>query len=405
MSKRRKNINKKPQQKRNNQQIALWIGGDDSLCCPGYTSLDHNPEIMTACYRIAELIGSMTIHLMANTENGDQRIQNELSRKIDIEPEMHMTRSTWMQAIVMNMLLYGKGNSIVIPHTYGGILQNLEPIGAGRVTFEPIGYRDYRVNVDGRSRDPESLLHFVYNPDKNYLWKGKGMTTTLKAVADNLKQASITEKGFMESKWKPSIIVKVDALTEEFASPEGRKKLLDSYIESSGVGEPWLIPAEQFSVEQVKPLSLADLAIADTITLDKRTVASIIGVPPFVLGVGDYSRSEWNSFINNKVKPITTAIQQEMTKKLIVSDRWYLRFNVLSLMDWDIQTIYTVFGGLSDRGIVTGNEVRDRLGLSPRKGLDELKTLENYIPVDMIGKQKKLVQDDEDQSTGEKQGD
>lgn len=393
MSKKKKIIRKEPQ-KRNNQ-IALWLGEDESLICPGYTSLDHNPEIMTACHKIAELIGSITIHLMANTEKGDQRIQNELSRKIDIEPEIHMTRSTWMQAIVMNLLLYGKGNSIVIPHTYGGILQGLEPIAANRVSFLPIGYRDYRVCVDGRDRDPESILHFVYNPDKNYLWKGKGMTTTLKGVADNLKQAAATEKGFMESKWKPSIIVKVDALTEEFASKEGRRKLLESYVESSEVGEPWLIPSEQFAVEQVKPLSLADLAIADTVQLDKRTVASILGVPPFLLGVGDYDKQAWNSFINNTIKPIAISIQQEMTKKLIISEKMYLRFNVLSLMDWDIQTIYSVFGGLSDKGIVTGNEVRDRLGMSHLEGLDELRILENYIPADMIGNQSKLVKEGE----------
>lgn len=394
MSKKKRPVKREEQKK---SPIGVWLTDSESMACPGYVSLDQNPEIMTACKWIAELIGSLTIHLMANTERGDQRIINELSRKIDIEPEMHMTRSTWIQAIVMNLLLYGKGNSIVIPHTYQGKIVNLEPIGASRVTFQPIGYRDYKVLIDGKAKDPENLLHFVFNPDKTYLWKGRGVTTCLRDVAQNLKQAAATEKGFMESKWKPSIIVKVDALVDEFANPSGRQRLLEEYVKSSEIGEPWLIPAEQFQVEQVKPLSLKDLAIDETVQLDKRTVAAIIGVPPFLLGVGEYSKEAWNNFVQSKIKTIALGIQQEMTKKLIISEKMYLKFNVLSLMDWDIETIYKVFGGLSDKAIVTGNEVRDRLGMEPLEGLDELRILENYIPADMIGDQKKLIQGGENE--------
>ena len=392
MSKKKRKTQQIVQEKRNNSYFGYWLTDSDVMTCTGYTSLADNPEIMTACHKIAELIGSLTIHLMANTEKGDQRIINELSRKIDIEPEMHMTRTTWVQAIVMNLLLYGKGNSVVVPHTYNGYLQNLEPIGADRVTFTPIGYRDYKVVIDGKQKSPDNVLHFVFNPDKHYLWKGKGLTVCLKDLAENLKQATVTEKGFMESKWKPSVIVKVDALTNEFASPEGREKLLDSYVKSANVGEPWLIPAEQFQVEQVKPLSLADLAIADTVQINKRTVAAILGVPPFLLGVGEYNQAAWNNFVQNTIKPICIAIQQELTKKLIVSEKMYLKFNVLSLLDWDIKSIYDVFGGLADKGIVTPNEVRDRIGMNQLDGLDTLRILENYIPVSDIGNQKKLTQ-------------
>ena len=387
--KNRKQVN--IQNKRNgNGFVGYWLKDGDSISCAGYTSLADNPEIMTACRKIAELIGSLTIHLMTNTEKGDQRITNELSRKIDIEPEMHMTRSTWMQAIVMNLLLYGKGNSVVVPHTYNGYLQNLEPIGAGRVGFDAIGYRDYKILIDGKAKNPENVLHFVFNPDKTYLWKGKGVTVCLKDLAENLKQASATEKGFMESKWKPSVIVKVDALVDEFSSPQGRERLLQDYVQSANVGEPWLIPAEQFQVEQIKPLSLADLAIADTVQINKRTVAAILGVPPFLLGVGEYDKDAWNNFILNTIKPICISIQQELTKKLIISEKMYLKFNVLSLLDWDIKEIYDVFGGLADKGIVTPNEVRDRIGMNQLDGLDTLRILENYIPVDDIGNQKKL---------------
>ena len=373
----------------------IWLSDAKAfhdLVCSGYTSLDQNPEIMTACRKIASLIGATTIYLMANTADGDVRIQNELSRAIDIDPMPNMTRATWMEAIVMNLLLYGNGNSIVVPHTWSGLLQSLEPISASRVSFQPEGYRDYKVVIDGKPRSPESVLHFVYNPDKTYLWKGRGVEVSLKDLAHNLKQAAHTEKAFMSSEYKPSIIVKVDALTDEFASPEGRQKLLDSYVEPAATGKPWLIPAEQFEVEQVRPLTLADLAINDTVQLDKRAVAAILGVPAFLLGVGEYNRDEYNAFIQGTIMTIAKSIAAEMTKKLILNPSWYLQFNVWSLIDYDLQAVSSVLLAGSDRGFVCGDEWRDKLHMSPA-GLKEYKILENYIPADMSGAQKKLIQE------------
>lgn len=378
-----------------NNGVAVWLDGGD-LCVPGYTRLCDNPEIMTGCLRIAELIGSMTIYLMSNTDEGDVRIVNELSRMIDITPNGTMTRSQWMTAIVMNLLLYGNGNSIVVPHTFKGILQSMEPIAASRVTFNPKpgSYRDYYVAIDGKERSPESVMHFTYNPDPKYLWKGRGVTILLKDIANNLKQAQKTENAFMASEWKPSIIVKVDALTEEFASPEGREKLLQSYVKPQRTGEPWLIPAEQFQVEQVRPLSLADLAIKDTVELDKRTVAAVLGVPAFLLGVGEYSQTEWNNFVQTKIRAIALNIQQEMTRVLITSPKWYLTLNFWSLMDYDLKSTSDILLAGADRGYVCGDEWRDRMHMAPA-GLKEYKVLENYIPYEDSGKQKKLIQDGE----------
>ena len=379
-------------------KIGYVLGADfNNLCAGEYTSLDHCPEIMTGCRTIAELIGSMTIYLMSNTKNGDIRLNNALSKQVDINPMPTMVRSEWMESIVMNLLLYGSGNSIVVPHTWNGLLRSLEPISASRVSFMPDGnsYRDYKVLIDGVAKSPANLCHFTFNPDKYYLWKGRGIDVSLKELANNLKQAARTEKGFLESKWKPSIIVKVDAMIDEFSTPEGRQKILDDYVKSSEAGEPWLIPGEQFQVQEVRPLSLADLAIVDTVTLDKKAVASIIGVPPFVLGVGEYNQKQWNNFIQTKIAPLCKKIAQEMTKKLLTNENWYFRFNTLSLMDWDVTTISQVFGTLYDRGIVTGNEVRDRIGYDPKEGLDELHLLENYLPIDRLGDQKKLIQEGE----------
>ena len=378
-----------------NKQTVSWLCSQeafDTLTCQGYTSLDHNPEIITAVNKIAKLIGSMTIHLMQNTDEGDVRVKNELSRKIDINPNANMTRSTFVQWIVSTLYLYGDGNAVVYPQFRRGYLRDLKPMPAAMVSFVPDGIWDYKVSLNGKEYDPDQVLHFVLNPGNYYPWKGTGLQVALKDVANNLKQASATEKGFMQSKWKPSIIVKVDALTDEFSSPEGRRQLLSDYIDTTQAGEPWMIPAEQFEIEQIKPLSLSDLALADMVQLDKKTVASILGVPSFVLGVGDFKRDEWNNFINSTIMPLAQMIEQELTKKLLYSPDLYFHFNPRSLYNYELRDLAAIADDQYIRGIMTGNEVRNWIGMSPVEGLDDLVILENYIPRGMIGDQSKLVQ-------------
>lgn len=366
----------------------------DQMCCSGYTPLSKIPEVVSCARRIAQMLASATIYLMNNTEDGDERIVNELSRTIDINPMPNMTRSTWMEAIVMTMLLYGKGNAIVVPHTYQGYIQSLEPISASRVSFLPEGYRDYKVLIDGKPKKPGDVLHFVDNPDPLYLWQGRGVTAALKDVLDNIVQGHKTEKAFMTSDYKPSLVVRVDALAEEFSDPAGREALIESYVKPAQAGEPWIIPAEEFDIQQVKPLSLADLAINDSMAINKRMVAALFGCPPYMVGVGEYKKDEYNNFIQTTIMAKAKAIGAELTKKLILSPNWYLTLNVWSLMDYDLKSVSDVLLAGSDRGFVNGDEWRDRIHMSPA-GLKEYRVLENYIPWDMSGAQKKLIQEGE----------
>ena len=397
MSKRRSKKMKARAEPVQNKTVS-WLCSQeafDTLTCHGYTSLDQNPEIITAVGKIAKLIGSMTIHLMQNTEDGDVRVKNELSRKIDINPNSNMTRSTFIQWIVNTLFLYGDGNAVVYPQFRRGLLRDLKPMPSAMVAFVPDGIWDYTVLLNGQEYDPDKILHFVLNPGNYYPWKGQGVQVALKDVANNLKQAAATEKGFMQSKWKPSIIVKVDALTEEFSSPAGRRQLLSDYIDTAEAGEPWMIPAEQFEIEQIKPLSLSDLALVDMVSLDKKTVASILGVPPFVLGVGDFERDEWNNFIDSTIMPIALSIQQEFTKKLLYSPDYYFKFNQRSLYTYSLQETISAGAEMVDRMALRRNEWRDWVGLPPDKEMAELLALENYIPADRLGDQGKLIQNGE----------
>lgn len=362
----------------------------------GYTRLSQCPEIIMAVDRIADLISNMAIHLMENSASGDIRVVNELSKKLDISPCEGMTRKSWMQFIVRTLLLEGDGNAVVLP-TYSkeGLIENLIPIPASEVSFN-LGssfLEGYKIRIHDREFLPGDVLHFVLNPDPVRLWVGRGYRVPLRKLGDLLSAGQGTKEQFMNGRYMPSVIVKVDGDVKEINSEEGKAKLLGKYMQSQNAGEPWVIPAELMEVQQITPLSLKDIAVTETIAQDKKTLASLIGVPSFILGEGAFNTEEYNNFIKDKILSIAKVIEQTLTKNLLIKDDWYFRFNIRSLYSNDMQALSNVGDTLYSHGIMTGNEVRDWMGLSPKEGLDELTILENYIPVDQVGNQKKLEGD------------
>lgn len=376
------------------QSFLIGAVNQDTLCVPGYTRLVDSPDVQAAVGGLADIVSNATIQLMQNTSDGDVRVRNALSRFMDISPWAHGTRKDLIAWIVWTMLTSSCGSAFLLPHTTHGLLSELEPMPDAVAMSDDNG-QSYYVMWRGQRYDSSTVLHFKRYPDPMQPWRGLGLRVSLHDLANSLRQTSATKKGFMSDKWKPSVIVKVDALSDEFADEAGRQRLIDQYLSNSSVGAPWIIPSDMMEVQQVKPLSLTDLAIRDSVELDKRAVASLVGVTPYMLGVGTYSDSDHNHMIKTTATTIANIICQELTRKLLISGELYFTMSTRRLYSYSLKELAEVAEGLYIRGLMDGNETRDWLGLSPRDGLNELVILENYIPRGSIGDQSKLTQGDD----------
>lgn len=216
------------------RSAAVAICPDDSwrvLIADGYRPLTQCPEVMMCVNVYAELIASMTIHLMENGEHGDTRVKDELSRMVDITPNPLMTHQGFMETIVRTLMT--EGNQVTLPVFAGGLLMQLDPVPPSRVTFVPEG-RGYRVNVGGASFAPDEVIHFALNPDPEYPWRGRVMKwRSLTWCAPSGRRRPRGRHSWnrpnrrLSSRWM---------VFRGYAEPGGRTRIADKYISDSENG-------------------------------------------------------------------------------------------------------------------------------------------------------------------------
>ena len=370
---------------------AIWFSGENTAPA-GYTRLLDAPEVAACVDRICAIIASATIHQMENSKKGDRRIRDQLSRFIDVTPWAPMgTRANWMSWVVATMLTTGNGEAFVLPHYRKEgeqvLIDGLEPMpGATAIKDEKTVYK---VRWRNAVYEPDDVVFFRLFADLDEPWRGRGYKVKASDIAASLKQTGELKDTLSSPKYKPPVLVAVHS-DADISNPKKRDEFIEKYLENSEAGKPWVFASDLLEVKQLKPLTLADLAIKDTVELDKRTVASIFGVPPFLLGLGGYNEAEYNGFIRTVVVHICRVIEQTLTSSLLISPNRYFRFNRRHLYAYDLKTLIDMDLAMADRGYLNGDEVREDAFRDPA-GLTEYKVLENYIPYDQSGNQQKLV--------------
>lgn len=378
-----------------NNSTAFYFGDEIPS---GYIKLMDAEPVKICINKIAALVSDMTIHLMQNTEKGNIRVKNEISKVLDVNPNAIMTRKTFIYNIARD--LCKTGNSIVFPNfDSDGNITSLDYWRTASYFFANQTENSYTIMKNGVAFSPDTVCHLVLNPDEYYPYIGTGFKNMAKQAVESVCQAQATKKAFLKNDYKPAMIVSVNADIEEFQTEDGRNDILNSYISNKEQGKPWVVPAGEIDFKTVAPLSLKDLAVNEGIELDLKTTACAFGVPPFLVGVGSFNKDEYNNFISTTIRDIAEVIQQGLSKAIFENPTLFCKFNAKSLLHYNLSELSEFHQGAVAIGIESRNEARPDYDLSPvdEPGMDERTALENFIPVSKAGNQKKLKGGEDDE--------
>lgn len=413
-----------------NNQLELLI--HEGIVIPsGYTKLSRRPEVIAVVDRIANLIASQTIKVMENKydENGnkigDKKITNALTAKLDQYPNEWMTRHAFIKNLIYTLYLEGDGNAVVVVDTKRGSLtdylndkltgnenyiNNLIPVKPSAVTFHETKPEDkikapYYIKINGRKIEPSEVLHFRIGANPNFIYKGKGPSVPLSGVLSSLGAIDSIQKEYLSNAYFPSFIIKWAYTQANGGSKVGElmDELFKKWNRNRKPGDVLNIPTMQADIEQVKPMSLSDLAIKDTKELNNKTVAAMLGVPLFLIdGSVKFNRDEYNMFIKSTIVPLSQMLGQEMTNKLMVKNTQYIKLDYSPLYKYDSNEI-GMYLELAKYGKLTGNELREKLNIEPSddQTMKEFYSLENIIPNNKLQDQKKLKQNTEEEKDEE----
>lgn len=298
------------------------------------------------------------------------------------------------ERIVRSMLLYGAGFGRIIRSRSNVATEIIDvPASSVHVIREwdearrRMVTKGYAID-DGYRRIgvvPEDLLHFRGEQTPGDRPRSAIIEAAREAIALTLAIEEYCGRIFQNG-GMPKTVLTYPAgakLTEEQVAAL-RKSWVDRYGGAANAAMPLVLQNGgdakklSFTAEEAQMLEARKFQVID--------IARAFRVPPFMIGETEKT-SAWGSgieqmsqgFIRYTLSRHMTAIEQEVTRKLFRTTRYFVDFDEEALSRGDMASLGKWFreavGGSQGPGFMTVNEVRARINRAPVDGGDEL-----YLP-------------------------
>lgn len=356
---------------------ALFYGGGG-----GYTQ--EKAMLLSAVYRCVEVISDSVAQLPLEPYLMDKKgyrtkfIQHSTYRLLNAEPNQRMSRFTFIKLLVSSYLL--KGNAYAyIERNDNGVCTGLHFIPSEYVTIIPPLYINQPVKysvagIDGEV-EAKNMIHIL-----NFSYDGVNGISTLAHARHTLGLATDAEdhaRGFFGGGCNVGGVLKVNSSLTTKQKQELKSSWQQAFSPQTGTpnGVAILEGNMEFEPIQINP---SDSQLIETRQFEVIDICRFFGVSPvkcFDLTKSSYSTVEATnlSFLTDTLQPILTKIEQEFERKLFSDSEKNnidIRFDTSKLLRADKAALASYYNTLFNIGVVSVNDVRKELDLTPVKDGD-----------------------------------
>lgn len=347
-----------------------------------------------ACVKVtAQAIASLPKGIVERQSDGSRvPVDHPIADIVGLDPNIDQTAEEFWEHQVAWLLL--NGNAYSHKRFIGNRLVALDPLKSTNCT--PVRNKDgelvYRVRDRGQNIElpRDEIFHlrgFSLDRDMGMSAIRYGVQTLGNAMATDETSGKMFGNGLQATG-----VLSVDQVLK----PDQRvqlQEMMESFVGSTNAGKLMVLESGmKYDGLQINP---EDAQMLETKKFNVEDVCRWFGTPPIIIGHAGSGQTMWGkgveqimlAWLTLGINPLARKIESRIRKQLLSPadrKRFKPEFNREVLLQMDSQAKAAFLSSLTQNGLMSRNEGRDKLNLPRRDGADELTVQTALAPIDEL---------------------
>jgi len=362
-------FNKNKKEKRGHA-VANITQGTNALLGDYHGNLLSIPSVFASVQLISNTIASLPI---------DAYIEDVISKNLPIgsdlsEPIENMSQSVWVNTIIRNLLLDGNAYAVITKSDYtiyasNQVILNVDNNG------DIVNYTVASLTAGSVTIAPEQMLHFKRITRDGRGQIGLSLIELFVNLFDEMKNTSSHTNEYMKNGLLNGLWIEITGRVQPDKLEEFREMFAEIY---GGLRNRNKIPTftDGTKLHTIDNKPLKDSDISNLKMAQLKDIAMIFNIPISLLdgSQGNYgSTVEANlMYMKTCIAPIIRNIEDEINLKINVLNGVKFKFDTSKFLAGTFSQQVDTLGTAVDKGILTPNEARERLGYKTATDGDKL---------------------------------